>query len=247
MRSWAVILFVFLVSSEGFGADAVEESDFDDSFLFTARAFGDDAFAGIHFHDADDEDVEIAFDPRFRTTVKRLPEGIDKVSFFKVLKDEKGRDYEQVVAVADLSDVESRAMLVFIAQRDAVRNLPLTVIVADESPGVFEGGTVRFLNLAGARLVGRLGDDSFPLEFGFGTDLNYDVENIGEMPIELAVVVGDQWKIVYSTGFRVHPKYGTLVLIKPPTSADSLRIQVEIRRMRVYPELETEEKSASEN
>ena len=247
MRSWAVILFVFLVSSEGFGADAVEESDFDDSFLFTARAFGDDAFAGIHFHDADDEDVEIAFDPRFRTTVKRLPEGIDKVSFFKVLKDEKGRDYEQVVAVADLSDVESRAMLVFIAQRDAVRNLPLTVIVADESPGVFEGGTVRFLNLAGARLVGRLGDDSFPLEFGFGTDLNYDVENIGEMPIELAVVVGDQWKIVYSTGFRVHPKYGTLVLIKPPTSADSLRIQVEIRRMRVYPELETEEKSASKN
>ena len=247
MRSWAVILFVFLVSSEGFGADAVEESDFDDSFLFTARAFGDDAFAGIHFHDADDEDVEIAFDPRFRTTVKRLPEGIDKVSFFKVLKDEKGRDYEQVVAVADLSDVESRAMLVFIAQRDAVRNLPLTVIVADESPGVFEGGTVRFLNLAGARLVGRLGDDSFPLEFGFGTDLNYDVENIGEMPIEFAVVVGDQWKIVYSTGFRVHPKYGTLVLIKPPTSADSLRIQVEIRRMRVYPELETEEKSASKN
>ena len=247
MKNWVIFFFVLLLSSEGFGADAVEESDFDDSFLFTARAFGDDAFAGIHFHDADDEDVEIAFDPRFRTTVKRLPEGIDEVSFFKVAKDEKGGNYEQVVAVADLSDVESRAMLVFIAQRDAVRNLPLTVIVADESPGVFEGGTVRFLNLAGARLVGRLGDDSFPLEFGFGTDLNYDVENIGEMPIELAVVVGDQWKIVYSTGFRVHPKYGTLVLIKPPTSADSLRIQVEIRRMRVYPELETEEKSASKN
>ena len=247
MRSWAVIFFVFLVSSQGFGADATEESKLDDSFLFTARAFGDDAFEGIHFFDADDEDVEIAFDPRFRTPVQRLPEGIDEVSFFKVLKDEKGRDYEQVVAVADLSDVESRAMLVFLAQRDAVRNLPYSVIVADESPGVFEGGTVRFLNLAGARLVGRLGDDSFPLEFGFGTDLNYDAENVGEMPIEFAVVVGDQWEIVYSTGFRVHPKYGTLVLIKPPTRADSLRVQVEIRRMRVYPELELEEKSASEN
>ncbi len=247
MKNWVIFFFVLLLSSHGSGADAVEELDFDDSFLFTARAFGDDAFAGIHFHDADDEDVEIAFDPRFRTTVKRLPEGIDKVSFFKVAKDEKGRNYEQVVAVADLSDVESRAMLVFLAQRDAVRNLPFTVIVADESPGVFEGGTVRFLNLAGARLVGRLGDDSFPLEFGFGADLNYDVENIGEMPIEFAVVVGDRWKIVYSTGFRVHPKYGTLVLIKPPTRADSLRVQVEIRRMRVYPKPELEEESASEN
>lgn len=242
-----MFFFVFLVSSQGFGADEIEKSDFDDSFLFTARAFGDDAFEGIHFFDADDEDVEITFDPRFRTTVKRLPKGIDEVSFFKVQKDEKGREYEPVVAVADLSDVESRAMLIFLAQRDAVRDLPYTVIVADESPGVFEGGTVRFLNLAGARLMGRLGDDSFPLEFGFGADLNYDAENAGEMPIEFAVVVSDRWKIVYSTGFRVHPAYGTLVLIKPPTRADSLRVQVEIRRIRVYPELETEEKSASEN
>jgi hypothetical protein len=67
------------------------------------------------------------------------------------------------------------------------------------------------------------------------------------MPIELAVVADDRWKIVYSTGFRVHTEYGTLVLIKPPRRSDSLRVQVEIRRMRVYPEPELEEESASGN
>ena len=247
MRIRRVCLLLFAFARLNVGVDVSNAAALDGSFLFTARAFGDDLFESLHYYNADDEVVEIAFDPRFRTTVQRLPEGADEVSFFKILKDEQGREFEQVVAVVNLDDIDSRALLVFLAKRDVVRNLPYTVIVADESPGIFEGGTIRFFNLTGARLMVRLGDDSFPLDFGFGADLNYDVETIGEMPIELAVVADDRWKIVYSTGFRAHSEYGTLVLIKPPRRADSLRVQVEIRRMRVYPEPELEEESASGN
>lgn len=165
-----------------------------------------------------------------------MERGVKEIAFYKRLRDESGRETEEAVAFADLKGIESRALLIFLAKRDSDRNLPYTVIVADESPGVFEGGDVRFLNLAGAQLVGRLGERSFPLDFGFGPKLEFDAETIQEMPIELAVLVQEKWKIVYSTGFRPHPEYGTLVLIKPPERLDSIRVKVELRRQRVYAE-----------
>lgn len=232
------LLFVF----SSFGQ---ESKDAEQGFLFTARAFGDDLFEGIRYSDADKEVQELTFDPRYRTPVYALPRGAREATFFRMVADEDGREHKETVAVADFEGIDARALLVFLAKPDTRRGLPYTVLVADESPGAFEAGHLRFLNLSGPSLMARVGDESFPLGFGFSGDVSFDPEALEEMPFEFAVRVGDAWKIVYSTGFRTHPNVGTLAILKPPARAGSLRIQVELRRMRVYPELKKESEDPS--
>ncbi len=212
-----------------------QESEY---FEFTARAFGDDLFKEIRYHDAEKESKELSFDPRYRTTIQRLPKNSNQALFFKIVTNDRGREQEEPVALADLSGIESRALLIFLAKPDMKRGLPYTVLVADESPGKFEQGHLRFLNLAGPTLMARVGNESFPLEFGFGRDMRFDPGSIQEVPFEFAVRMKEGWKIVYSTGFRAHPDIGTLAILKPPVRADSLRIQVDLRTQRVYPKVE---------
>ena len=46
--------------------------------------------------------------------------------------------------------------------------------------------------------------------------------------------MAEAWKIVYSTGFRAHPEVGTLAILEPPRTLDSMEIQVELSQRRYY-------------
>ncbi len=211
-----------------------QSEDEGEAFEFTTRAFGDDFFEGIQYYNAEGERETLAFDPYRRTGIYRAPLGLSAIEFVRVRVDDRGRESEERIAVADLSEIESRAFLVFFAERDYERNLPYRIYVADESPGEFEAGHVRFLNLSGPPLLARVGDETFSLDMGFGGDLQFDPEAIEEQPFEFAVRVGDEWKIVYSTGFRAHPEVGTVAILKPPVTLGSLRLQVELSQRRYY-------------
>ena len=84
--------------------------------------------------------------------------------------------------------------------------------------------------------MARVGQEVHTLEYGFGGDLQFDPETVEEIPFELAVRVGESWKVVYSTGFRPYPGAGALAILKPPRYIGSLEVQVELRR-RGYPDV----------
>lgn len=241
-----ITFFSLLLPGTAFCEDS-ESRLSSDSFLITARAFGDDHFEGIYYEDSEKKNRLLKMNPTHRTPIHVLKRGTSRVSFFKIVADGRNRESKQAVAMADLSGIESRALLIFLYQEDPVNNLPYTVLVADESPGKFKPGQLRFLNLCGPPLLGRLGEATFPLEFGFGSDFNFEAEQSEEMPIEFAVRVAGGWKIVYSAGFRPNPNIATLALIKPPKRVDSLRIQVEYMAARVYPEWVGPESEAPQN
>lgn len=225
------LFLISILSLSAFGQDSFDEKE---AFLFTARAFGDDYFENIQFYDAEDTLATVSFDPYSRTAVYRLPANRSEATFIRVIIDDRGEEQEETVAIADLEGVDSRAFLVFVSRRDRERDLPYTVYVADESPGKFEAGHLRLLNLAGPPLLARVGSETVSLGYGFGGDQHFDVESIEEVPFEFAVRVADAWKIVYSTGFRAHPEVGTLAILKPPRTLDSIEIQVELSQRRYY-------------
>ncbi len=230
IRFLVLAVFSFSALIPIVASDAFEK----ETFQFNLRAFGDDYFEGIYFDDAEDERVLVEFSPYERTEVYHLPEDAKEVAFYRLVMDERGREREETVAVANLESIESRAFIVFVARRDLRRNLPYTLYVADESPGQFEAGQLRFLNLAGPPLLARVGDETLSLEYGFGGDIQFDPDAIKEVRFQFAVRVAEKWKIVYSSGFRAHPKFGTLVILKPPMRVDSLQIQVERTHRRYF-------------
>lgn len=228
------------------GLLAQEESE-EKMFQFTTRAFGNDYFDGIYFKDAEDELALLKFSPYERIGVYNLPEGKTEVAFVRLVADGFGKEREETIAVANLEGIESRAFIVFVAKRDTRRNLPYTIHVADESPGKFEAGKLRFLNLSGPPLLARVGDETYSLEYGFGGDIQFDPKNIEEVRFQFAVRTSDEWKIVFSSGFRAHPEVGTLAILKPPAQIDSLQIQVERTHRRYYFDpIEAEEESPGE-
>ena len=224
----------FLVSFLSLGVFGQSSFDREEAFLFTARAFGDDYFENIQFYDAEDVLTTVSFDPYSRTAVYRLPANRSEVTFIRFTVDDRGEEQEETVAIADLDGVDSRAFLVFVSCRDRERNLPYTVYVADESPVQFEAGHLRLLNLAGPLLLARVSSKTVSLGYGFGGDQQFDVDSLEEVPFEFAVRVAEAWKIVYSTGFRAHPEVGTLAILKPPRTLDSMEIQVELSQRRYY-------------
>ncbi len=151
----SLITFFLVILGSG-GLLAQEESE-EETFQFTTRAFGNDYFEGIYFKDAEGELALLEFSPYERTGIYHLPKGTTEVAFVRLLADSRGRDREETVGVANLEGIESRAFIVFVATQDPLRNLPYTIYVADESPGKFEAGKLRFLNLAGPPLLARVG------------------------------------------------------------------------------------------
>ena len=226
------LFLISILSLSALGQSPFDEKE--EAFLFTARAFGDDYFEAIQFYDAEDVLTSISFDPYARTAIYRLPANLSEATFVRVTLNSSGKEEEETVAIANLKEIESRAFLVFVSHRDRERNLPYTVYVADESPGEFEGGCLRFLNLAGPPVLARIGPETVSLGYGFGGDCFFDLENIEEVPFEFAVRAANAWKIVYSTGFRAHPEVGTLAILKPPRTLDSMEIQVELSQRRYY-------------
>ena len=226
------LFLISILSLSAFGQSPFDEKE--EAFLFTARAFGDDYFEAIQFYDDEDVLTSISFDPYARTAVYRLPANLPEATFVRVTLDSRGREEEETVAIANLKEIESRAFLVFVSRWDREHNLPYTVYVADESPGEFEGGYLRFLNLAGPPILARIGPETVSLGYGFGGDRRFDLENIEEVPFEFAVRASNAWRIVYSTGFRAHPEVGTLAILKPPRTLDSMEIQVELSQRRYY-------------
>jgi len=247
MKSSIRSLITFFLVILGSGGLLAQEESEEKTFQFTTRAFGNDYFEGIYFKDAEGELALLEFSPYERTGIYHLPKGTTEVAFVRLLADSRGRDREETVGVANLEGIESRAFIVFVATQDPLRNLPYTIYVADESPGKFEAGKLRFLNLAGPPLLARVGDETYSLEYGFGGDIQFDPAAIEEVRFQFAVRVSDSWKIVYSSGFRAHPEIGTLAILKPPVAVDSLQIQVERTQRRYYFDpIEAEEESPGE-
>ena len=245
MSRLVLIAFLAIANVGQARAQDLERLVEEDVFLFTARAFGDDFFEGIRFQDDARNEVEMDFDPYSRTRIYSIRSDQTELSFFRWILGPDGEAVQETVAVADLEDVESRALLAFLSIRDAERNLPYTVLVADESPGAFEAGSLRFLNLSGSSLLARVGDDTLPLGFGFGGDIRFEDIPSLKMPFEFAVRVSGAWKRIYSTNISLHPELGTLAILRPPRELDSTRIQVELKQSRVFPEIP--EGAGSEN
>ncbi len=170
MKICIQITYTFILMLFGTVLGWAQELEEEPRIQFTARAFGNDFFQEIYFYNANDEREAIEFDPYGRTRVYAVPEDQSEIAFLRVFQDEQGREQEETIAVGDIESIESRAFLVVIANRDSLRNLPYTVFVADESPGEFEAGHLRFLNLAVPPLLARVGERTLTLEPGFGGD-----------------------------------------------------------------------------
>lgn len=234
MRNGIRYSITFTVLLFGLGSLPAQEEPEEKTFQFTTRAFGNDYFEDIRYYDAEGELTLLEFSPYERTGVYHLPQDATEIAFVRLIPDGRGREREEIVAVADLDGIESRAFIVFLAKEDERRQMPYTIYIADESPGKFEAGKLRILNLAGPPLLARVGDETYSLEYGFGGDIQFDPNSIEEVRFQFAVRVSEAWKIVYSSGFRAHPEVGTLAILKPPAQIDSLQIQVERTQRRYY-------------
>ncbi len=213
-----------------------EEVAEEEKLFFSVMAYGNDLFEEIKFVDVYERPLTLEFRPDRRSKVYVHPIIGKRIRFFRDDVDERGVPIEVEVAVADVSEIQRRALILFLDKPDRQSDLPYSILVADESDEVFNGGDFRFLNLSGAPLYWRAGTESAVVETGFSPVVSYDPSDRSAFPIALAARVRDEWEIVFSTRSQSHPSLGTLFIIKSPLEPGSLRVRVHANRNRLRPE-----------
>lgn len=219
-----------------YAQEEVQEIPEEQKLLFSVMGYGDDLFEDIKFVDVYEQRMTLEFRPDRRSKVYVHPIIGKRIRFFREEIDEEGRQIDVEIAVANVSEIERRALILFLDTPDRPSGLPYTVFVADESDEAFNGGDFRFLNLSGAPLYWRAGTESAVIHMGFSPVVSYDPSDRSAFPIALAARVKDDWEIVFSTRSQSHPSLGTLFIIKPPLDPNSLRIRVHANRNRLRPE-----------
>lgn len=224
------ILLAVLVLAGGIRAleqeQTVEDSLHRESIQFRVMAFGDDLFAGFKFEDELGETTELTFNPYRRSVAYYHPRKERILTFFDEAEDSRGKLMRRELARVDVSDISSRALLVFSDVPDAGAQLPYSISIVDESDGVFGPGTFRFLNLTGARLALLAGESRVSLPGGFSDVLQFDANDRAPIRFRFAVWSEGDWRSVFSTRRQSHERAGTLFILKPPLEPDSFRIRV---------------------
>ncbi len=230
---WALISATTLMVFECFAQDEFEEIPEEQKLYFTVMAFGNDMFQDIMFEDVYKRRLNLDFKPDARSQFYVVPLLGKRIRFFRELVDEEGRMIDSEVAVANVSEISKQALLVFLDIRDRETGNPYTVYVASESPSDFGPGAFRFLNLSGAPIMWRIGNESALVDFGFSKTILRDPTSPTFFPIQLAVRHQDAWNIVFSTKTVADPGYGTLYIIKPPIDPNSLKVRVKKSKNRM--------------
>ena len=215
--------------------DVVNDTNAEPVRLFSVMAYGDDFFKGIKFVNAEEERVELGFRPDRRSKVYSHPLEEKRIRFFREVVDEEGAVRDVTVAEANVEGIEERALIVFLDEQRYDATYPYSLRVADESSNTFGGGSFRFLNLCKSNLYWRIGGESAEVTSGFSPVVSFQPEERTPRPIALAVRVGEEWKIVFSTRSQSHPGNGTLFIVKPPLTPDSLHVRVHALRDRLFP------------
>ena len=203
--------------------------------IFSVMAYGDDFFHGIKFVNAEEERVDLEFRPDRRSKIYSHPLEEKRIRFFREVIDEEGVVRDMTVAEADVEGIEERGLIIFLDEQRHDAMYPYSLCVADESSNVFAGGSFRFLNLCNTDLYWRIGGESAEVTSGFSPVVSYKPEDRTPRPIALAVRVGEEWKIVFSTRSQSHPENGTLFIVKPPPTPGSLHVHVHALRDRLFP------------
>jgi len=226
------LLFSFAAFPFLYGQEEFEENP---KRLFSVMAYGDDFFEGIKFVDAEERRVDLEFRPDRRSKVYAYDPEDSKIIFFREVVDEKGVVRDVPVAEADVEDIGERALIVFFESRAEDSPYPYALRVADESEAAFSGGGFRFLNVCNVPLFWRIGSESGEFGTGFSPVVSYEADDRGARSIALAIRVGEEWKIVFSTRSQSHPDLGTLFVVKPPLEKNSLHVRVHALRDRLLP------------
>ena len=231
LAGWLVSMILPVFGQE----DVADDTNEKPNRLFSVMAYGNDFFHGIKFVDANEERINLEFRPDRRSKVYSHSLEEKRIRFFREVVDEEGTVRDVTVAEADVGGVEERALVVFLDGEDGNAAYPYSLRVSDESSHVFGGGSFRFLNLCETTLYWRVGGESAEVGTGFSPVVSYEPDDRTPRPIALAVRVGEEWKIVFSTRSQSDPENGTLFIVKPPPTPDSLHVRVHALRDRLFP------------
>lgn len=225
MNPRSVSLFVVSLLATLSASLCAHEGPEQDLFTFTVMAFGDSMFEGIRFENAKGDFEELSFDPYGRSRAYRVDSDERDLEFFSEVT-RKGKVSHQRIGRFDASSMGYRGLLVFYPNYQGQGDLRYQIIGVDESDANFGPGAFRFLNLTGTGLLSRIAEEEQLLETGFSDVFRFDSEDRKPISFQFAAKVKEKWKLVYATKRQSDKRRGTLFILKPPSSIDSLKIRV---------------------
>ncbi|EDY81125.1 hypothetical protein VDG1235_742 [Verrucomicrobiia bacterium DG1235] len=197
---------------------------------FRVLGYGDGFFEGVFFERMEADEpvaVELGFMPNRKSQSYDVPESEDSVSFFRLEKGPHDSVKRVEVGRVRWPPRVERALLVFFEAEDFVETGQYEILVLDESPEVWKAGCFRFLNLSGAELNCRLGEERFVLSHDESEIYSFDPESAGVMRLQLMVPWEGKNRLIYSTRVIPDKNYAKLLVIKPPIEEGSLQVRVE--------------------
>lgn len=227
MKRFGQLLFCVLVIAFTTRLAAQDNAE---TNYFRVLGYGDGLFQGIFFEreglEGEKEMVELAFTPDRKSRPYQIPTDSSRVVFYR--EEDAGQNSKRRIEVGRVSWAASAsaATLVFLEQSDFSETKEFGILFIDESPESWGAGDFRFLNLAGADMDIRLGDETFALEQGLSQI--YTVSGKTRVPFRLSLFVDweGERRMVYSMRTIPDAKHGKMFVLKPPTELGSLRVRV---------------------
>lgn len=224
----ALRLYLFCCCAWASGVFAEEE---DAEASFRVLGYGNGDFQGILFEGEGlegPETVNLGFVPDRKSRPVKLAEAPGRLSFFKEELDARGRRQRVDLGEVAWPDGAERVLLVFL-ERESLGDSPpaFDILALDESPEVWGPRCVRFLNLTGVPLDARMQRFAFALEEGPSDILCFEGEYSVPMTLELSLPWRGRREIVYSARFVADQYSPKLLVVKPPRSAGSFKVEVE--------------------
>lgn len=214
----------------GFGLHLnVEVTAQEKAKLFRVLGYGDGVFEGIYFDSHDEGNSaakELRFVPDRRSIPYRVPKTDDVLSFYAFQKGENDEPLKSEVGRVRVDFSIEKALIIFLESPGQADKRQYEILVFDESPDNWGGGAVRFLNLSGASLTGKLGERSFQLGNSESEFFEYDDQRQFYQRLDFTVSWQRRQRLVYSSMFTLDRNYGKLVVIKPPLDGSRFKVRV---------------------
>lgn len=176
--------------------------------------------------DPEDGVQELRFNPHERTLGYEY-RGPSPVQFFRRSVTPEGETVFRVVGEIDLLPTRENLIFFFGLVDSQAAAGPYEVKYMVDSNYTFPGESLVFFNSTGATFYGILGEERVVIEPGASKPV--DVSNFFESPAPIALVIrdGDNIRKVLVNKIRFSPERRTLLILRPPKSASSLRIRTQ--------------------
>ncbi|MGF1451214.1 MAG: hypothetical protein ACFB21_03950 [Opitutales bacterium] len=209
---------------------------------------------GLHFA-TEGRDVELEF-RRFRRSQDYEYVGPPTMTFFTRSVTEDGTIIRTPVGVVEVAPEENEVFILFLTTDSLIdrrlrqTTLPYSLLWLDDSRSGFPFGSIRVVNACGASLIGKVGDEELLLPYSCTPPMDFDeidINDNGWIPFAFAIKTPEGYEIVYRNEVQFSEADRTLLILRPPRRARSLRIQTFLIEQ-ADPEAESEEEAeASES